>query len=146
MHSPITLEQSFDLLTGVDTAGPATRFVQEQREQRLASEMEELAGLRFSIVITAKWEASGEENPQHRDDLRLELDDLRRRYYDKIDQIAMTFGVAEAMHAKEEVERNVTLPLQALADIESDFGLFPDSATSAAPDSATEATDDDLCV
>jgi hypothetical protein len=142
MDSPVTLEQSFDLYTGVTTPGPATRFVQEQREQMLAIEMEELAGLRFSIVITAKWEASGDEDAQRREELRIELNDLRKRYLDKVDQIAMVFGVAEAMQAKEEVERNVTLPLRVLSDIERALGLAPDSTPGAAPDLFPEAGDE----
>jgi hypothetical protein len=141
VNSPITLEQSFDLYTGVDSPGPATPFVQEQREQLLSSEMEELAGLRFSIVITAKWEASGDEDPQRREELRIELEDLRTHYFDKIDQIAMTFGVAQAMQAKEEVEHNVTLPLQVLSVIEQELGMALGSASGDAP----HAEDDGLC-
>jgi hypothetical protein len=140
MSSPITLEQAFDLFTGVNSPGPATRFVQEQREQLLASEMEELAGLRFSIVITAKWEASGEEDPLRREELRLELEDLRARYADKIDRIAMTFGVAQAMQAKEEVERNVTLPLRVLSAIEQELGMPLEMTTDPAPESAPNST------
>ena len=134
MSSPITLEQAFDLFTGVNSPGPATRFVQEQREQQLAAELEELAGLRFSIVITAKWEASGEEDPLRREELRLELDELRACYHNKIDQIAMTFGVVQAMQAKEEVERNVTLPLSVLSAIEQELGMPFESAPNSAPD------------
>jgi hypothetical protein len=144
MTSPISLEQSFDLLTGVDSPGPATRFVQEQREQLLASELEELAGLRFSIVITAKWESSGDEDPQRREELRIELEDLRTRYFDKIDRIAMTFGVAQAVKAKDEVERNVTLPLHVLSAIEEDLAQPPKSTPDSAPNSASDA-DDGLC-
>jgi hypothetical protein len=140
MPSPITLEQSFDLFTGVDSPGPATRFVSEQREQLLASELEELAGLRFSIIITAKWESSGDEDPQRLEELRIELDDLRKRYFNKIDEIAMTFSVAQAILAKEEVERNVTIPLGGLgvsdAELEAAFGSAPEIAPDTAPDSA----------
>jgi hypothetical protein len=106
------LEQAFDTLTGFDLTGPASRFVQEQRENLLASEVEELASLRFSIVITAKWESSYDEDPDHRAELRGELACLRWQYNEKIDDIAMEFGVAEAMKAKEDVERSVTLPLR----------------------------------
>jgi hypothetical protein len=146
MSSPITLEQAFDLFTGVTQPGPATRFVQQQREQLFASEMEELAGLRFSIIITAKWEASGEEDQQRREELRFELEDLRARYADKIDQIAMTFGVAQAMQAKEEVERNVTMPLRGLslldAELQAAFESAPDAAHDAASGTAPQADDE----
>jgi hypothetical protein len=147
MSSPITLEQAFDLFTGVTRPGPATRFVQEQREQLFASEMEELAGLRFSIIITAKWEASGEEDQQRREELRLELEDLRGRYLDKIDRIAMTFGVSRAMQAKEEVERNVTMPLRGLSLLDAELQAAFDSAPGNALDAAfgsTPQADDEL--
>jgi hypothetical protein len=106
-----TLEKAFDSLTGFDVPGPASRFIQERQQTLLAADMEELASLRFSIVITARWESDRDEDPQRRAELRLELENLRQCYFDKIDRIAMAFGVAEAMHAKEEVERKVTLPL-----------------------------------
>jgi hypothetical protein len=111
--SAITLEKSFDNLTGFDTAGPATRFIEEKQEQLLAADVEALAGLRFSIVLTAKWEGDRDEDPGRRKELRAELESLRARYFDKIDHIAMTFGVAIAMQVKEDVERHVTLPLRA---------------------------------
>ncbi|HUA99427.1 MAG TPA: hypothetical protein VMA34_13945 [Terracidiphilus sp.] len=71
---------------------------------------EELARLRFAVLLTARWEATGGESPEQRKELLQELRDLRHIYGDKIDEIAMTYGVAEAMRAKEEVERTVTLP------------------------------------
>jgi hypothetical protein len=111
--SPITLEQAFDQLTGVDVPGPATRFIEEKQEALLAADVEDLAALRFGIVLTAKWESDLEEDPQHRKELRGELASLRTRYFDKIDDVAMTFGVAIAMKVKEEVERRVALPLRA---------------------------------
>ena len=111
--SPFTLEQSFDLFTGVDIPGPATRFIEEKNEQLLAADAEELAALRFSIVLTAKWEADRDEEPQRRNELRIELVNLRARYFDKIDRIAMAFGVAIAMKVKEDVEQRITLPLRA---------------------------------
>ncbi len=90
--------------------GPASAYVKETREAFLAYETEELGALRFSIILTARWEASDEENPEQRAELRSELALLRRHYDDKIDEIAMTFGVADAMRAKNRVERTVTVP------------------------------------
>jgi hypothetical protein len=148
MTSPVTLEQSFDLFTGVESPGPATRLVHEQLEQLLATEMEELAGLRFSIVITAKWESSGDEDPQRREELRVELDDLRKRYFDKIDQIAMTFGVAQAIQAKEDVERNVTVPLSGLSILDAELDAELEAAFGSAPETArgpsAQPADDEL--
>jgi hypothetical protein len=90
--------------------GPASRSIKESREALLAYETEELAALRFSIILTARWEASDDEDPQQRAELRADLSLLRRHYGDKIDEMAMTFGVEEAMRAKDEVERTVVVP------------------------------------
>jgi len=106
-----TLEKAFDLFTGVDSIGPATRFVQEKQQEQLASDVEELANIRFSIVITSKWANSPDEEPERRRELRDELDSLRYRYYDKIDRIAMAHGVPEAMIARDEVESRITIEL-----------------------------------
>ena len=84
--STFTLERAFDLFTGVDSVGPATRFIQEKQQEQLASDVEELANIRFSIVITAKWANSPDEEPERRKELRDELDSLRYRYNDKIDR------------------------------------------------------------
>ncbi|MGA3131834.1 MAG: hypothetical protein ABSD59_13595 [Terracidiphilus sp.] len=90
--------------------GPASRYIKETREVLLAYEIEELAALRFSIILTARWEASDNEDLEQRAALRADLSLLRRHYGDKVDEIAMTFGVAEAMKAKDEVERTVVVP------------------------------------
>lgn len=90
--------------------GPASIYIRETREALLAYETEELGALRFSIILTARWEASDEECPEQRAELRADLALLRRHYDDKVDEIAMTFGVAEAMRAKERVERTVKVP------------------------------------
>jgi hypothetical protein len=76
----------------------------------LVYETEELAALRFSIILTARWAASDDESPEQRAELRDDLELLRRHYGDKIDEIAMTFGVKEAMKAKDYVERTVVVP------------------------------------
>ena len=90
--------------------GPASRYVKESREAMLAYETEELAALRFSIILTARWEASEDEDLQQRAELRADLSLLRRHYGGKIDELAMTFGVEEAMKAKDYVERTVVVP------------------------------------
>jgi hypothetical protein len=90
--------------------GPASRYIKETREAMLAYETEELAALRFSIILTARWESSGDEDPQQRAELRGDLLLLRRHYGDKIDEMAMTFGVEEAMKATDTVERSVVVP------------------------------------
>ena len=89
---------------------PALRHIKETREALLVRESEELAALRFSIILTARWEASDDESPEQRAELRADLKLLRRQYGNKIDEIAMTFGVKEAMKAKDHVERTVVVP------------------------------------
>jgi hypothetical protein len=85
----------------------------------LAAIIDDLAVLRFSIVITAKWEVAETEDDERRLELRNELSDLRCLYFEKLDQIAMTFGIERAMKAKEEVEgtfkaaRDVKTPSEA---------------------------------
>jgi hypothetical protein len=97
------------LLDEVST-GPASRFAHEKHEASLAAETEELAGLRFSIILTALWEASANVDVEHRNQLRSELAGLRCHYSQKIDEIAMTFGVQNAMKAQKEVEHTVAIP------------------------------------
>jgi len=90
--------------------GLVSGYVKETREAMLTYEIEELAALRFSIILTARWEASDDEDPQQRSELRADLSLLRRHFDDKIDEMAMTFGVEEAMKAKDKVERTVVVP------------------------------------
>jgi hypothetical protein len=96
----------------LDTAaiGPASRYILESRDELLAYETEELAALRLSIILTARWEASGDDDPERRAELRDELALLRKHYGNKVDEIAMTFGIQQAMKTKEEVERTVIVP------------------------------------
>lgn len=90
---------------------PAARFVREKHESSLATNTEELAGLRFSIILTTLWEASINVDADHRNDLRNELAGLRHSYSQKVDEIAMTFGVDSAMKAQTQVERTIAIPL-----------------------------------
>lgn len=90
--------------------GPAARFISESRGKQLGKAVEGLAVLRFCVILTARWESSETEDAEQRAELRKELVILRKQYGDKIDEIAMGFGVAHAMTVKEEVERNVILP------------------------------------
>lgn len=90
--------------------GPASRYILERQQVSLSDAVEQLAGLRFSIVLSARWENSGVLSGNDRSDLRDELRELRSRYSDKIDEIAMNYGVQAAIEAKEGVEREVTIP------------------------------------
>ena len=66
--------------------------------------------MRFSIILTARWAASEDEPPERRAELRDELELLRQHYGDKVDEIAMTFGVQKAMETQNQVERTVVVP------------------------------------
>jgi hypothetical protein len=90
---------------------PGFQHTHEKLEKPLEVCIEELATLRFTIILTVKWEASAGDDTEYRDNLRVDLVSLRREYSRKIDEIAMTFSVQQAMDAKEEVERTVALPL-----------------------------------
>ena len=90
--------------------GPVSHYVQSKQQVFLATSLEELASLRFSIILTARWEHSATEDLERREELRDELVRLRRQYAEKIDEIAMTFGVQTAMNAKDEVENTVDVP------------------------------------
>ncbi len=92
--------------------GPGSRPVHETREALLARQIEKLGELRYSILLTARWEADQNEPPDRRADLRRDLEQLCRNYRNTIDAIAMSFGVDAAMKAKENVERTVTVAAQ----------------------------------
>jgi hypothetical protein len=103
---------------------PGTSHATEKKEANLSGAIEELVRLRFSILLTARWEAAETEDAERRGELREELAELRRFYFDEVDEIAMTFGVQQAIKAKEEVERNVVLPRDLGAPVKTeDDGL-----------------------
>lgn len=97
-------------LSEIASIDPAVHDLDEQLQTPLTTRTEELAGLRLSIMLTAKWEASDTLTAERRSELRDELADLRFLYLDKIDKIAMAFGVQRAIETKEEVERAVAVP------------------------------------
>ncbi len=92
------------------TIGPTSEDVIETREVLLTEETEELGALRFATILTSRWADSDEETLERRAELRSDLAVLRKRYSNKIDDIAMKFGIAQAMKAMEEVERTVIVP------------------------------------
>ena len=89
----------------------------------LIEEIEDLGALRFAIILTSRWAASDSESPERRAELRSDLALLRKRYSNKIDEIAMMFGVGQAMKAKDEVERTVIVPRDIVSmEAPSDYG------------------------
>jgi hypothetical protein len=102
LHAPLDLAN----------IGPASRYIREMSVELLDHEKELLAALRFSIILTSRWVASEDEALGRRAELRGELKLLRNHYHDKIDEIAMTFGVQQAIETSDEVERTVVVPLE----------------------------------
>jgi len=97
---------TFDSISFLSPAGCA----REKEQRSLSARSEELSGLWFAILLTARWEAQETESDERREDLQAELDLLRQQYYGAIDEIAMTFGVSQAMATLQSVERSVQLP------------------------------------
>jgi hypothetical protein len=89
---------------------PASVHVRLKHEISLAALTQELAGLRFSILLLARWEGSREVDAENRVELREELAHLRLLYFETIDELAMGFGIQQAMRTKEDVERTVSVP------------------------------------
>jgi hypothetical protein len=100
----------------------------EEQESPLATATAELADLRFSIIVTARWEASASGDAARRNALHSTLKGLRFQYSQKIDEVAMRFGVQRAMDAKDEVECTVTVPqgldMERLAPARDDESLY----------------------
>lgn len=82
----------------------------EAGKSELETSIDELASLRFSIILTARFADSPTQTLERREELHDRLATLRRQYSDKIDEIAMTLSVQAAMDAKDEVERTVEVP------------------------------------
>jgi hypothetical protein len=112
---------------GVASINSVADYLEEQKRMLLAAKREELAGLRFSIILTAEWEALEILPASRRADLRTELSNLRSLYLDKIDEFAMVFCVQTAMKTKEEVEHTVAIPddmIDSIMSMESDQLYF----------------------
>lgn len=78
--------------------------------ESLAAATEKLAALRFFILLTTRREVLESADPEGHELRRSDLAWLRGQYFDMIDEIAMGHGVQQAMDAKREVERGVTVP------------------------------------
>ncbi|MGH9605440.1 MAG: hypothetical protein ACRD3N_07050 [Terracidiphilus sp.] len=96
-------------LETTSSTGPRAPRADEVNHIGLGVATEALARLRFAVLLTARWEAAETDDAERRKELLAELTDLRRLYHDKVDEIAMSFGVAEAMKSQAEVERAVAL-------------------------------------
>lgn len=106
-------------------SGPVNPYLEEGQDATLATATEALARLRFSILLTARWEAEETGDAERRGELRDELARIRAQYFERIDDIAMTYGVQQAMDAQQDVERSVTLPrITMIRDSEEEGGDF----------------------
>jgi len=100
-------------ITSVSLAIPGVaskKHATHSPEETLAASIETLAHLRYSVVLTASWEVFGDRDALRRRELHEDLERLHALYFDKIDRIAMAYGVQRAMDAKEDVERRITVP------------------------------------
>ena len=110
-----------------------TRHIREKEQNTLSAKSEKLSGLWLAILLTARWKSRETESQERREELQAELDQLRLQYYVAIDEIAMNFGVSQAMATLQAVERNVRLPQEIKrrkirAESEEEIGEEEDSA------------------
>ena len=103
-----------------ESLDPVYDCIFDQQEAQFATKTGELAGLRLSVLLTAKWEAEEKPGTDSRAQLQSELNNFRNQYFDKIDEIAMTFGIQKAIEAKRNVERSIELPAKRRS--EDEFG------------------------
>ncbi len=76
----------------------------------LAAGAEKLAELRYLIILTSRWESADNVDAERRARFRADLVRLHREYFAEVDEIAMRYGVQQAMDAQMMVERTVTVP------------------------------------
>ena len=106
---------------------PASLYARLRRESTLDAFHQELAGIRFSIVLLSRWRSSPGLDAANRAELREELTHLRSLYLDTLDELAMAFGVQRAIETRQEVERTVEVPrgmMPPLSDSEDDSREF----------------------
>jgi hypothetical protein len=94
-----------DTAFGTST-GSGMGFIFDKPESPLAATIDELVGLRSSIILAARFAESENQAVERRGELRARLVVLRRQYTEKLDEIAMTLSAQEAIRAKEEVEQS----------------------------------------
>lgn len=94
-------------LLGSPRLDASTRLASQPSLTTLTDKMAEL---RYLILITARWEGSDSVGRAKRTVMRNDLVRLRKEYANRIDEIAMNYGVQQAMDAQRDVERRVQLP------------------------------------
>jgi hypothetical protein len=71
----------FTAILDANSTGLDSNFEPKPQEPTLAGCCEELGGLRFLIVLAARWAASKSVDPQCRAELRAELENLHALYF-----------------------------------------------------------------
>ena len=88
---------------------PDSRYAYDDVEALLAGSTEQLAHLRFTIILVARWVSSRSVTPQRRKELRTELARLRGLYLGMVDELAMAYGAHQALMTRNYVERTVSV-------------------------------------
>jgi hypothetical protein len=89
---------------------PDSRYAYDDAEALLAGSTDQLAHLRFTIILVARWEPSSSVTPRRRKELRAELTRLRCLSLGMVDELAMAYGVHQALMTRNYVERTVCIP------------------------------------
>jgi hypothetical protein len=89
---------------------PDSRYAYDDAEALLTGSTEQLAHLRFTIILVACWEPSSSVTPQRRKELRAELTRFRNLYLGMVDELAMAYGVHQALKTRNYIERTVYVP------------------------------------
>ena len=89
---------------------PDSRYAYDDAEALLAGSTEQLARLRFTIILVARWEPSSGVTLKRRKEMHTELTRLRGLYLGMVDELAMAYGVHQALMTLNYVERTVCVP------------------------------------
>ena len=101
---------SISLTPAVLSIDPDSRYAYDDAEALLAGSTEQLAHLRFTIILVARWVSSRSVTPQRRKELRTERARLRGLYLGMVDELAMAYGVHQALMTRNYVERTICVP------------------------------------
>jgi hypothetical protein len=96
--------------TAVVLIDPDSRYAYDDAEALLAGSTDQLARLRFTIILVARWEPSSGVTSKRRKEMRTELTRLRGLYLGMVDELVMAYGVQQALMTRNYVERTVCVP------------------------------------
>jgi hypothetical protein len=98
------------LTSAVLLIDPDSRYAYDDAEALLAGSTEQLARLRLTIILVARWEPSSGVTLKRRKEMHTELTRLRGLYLGMVDELAMAYGVHQALMTRNYVERTVCVP------------------------------------